>query len=287
MPGPPSEEDHYTVVEGNRRLASLKILADPDLVGGISGHKEWLQLANDSKVPLTLPVYLARDREEVAPIIGYRHISGIQPWEPFAKARFIAGFVDQGQDLEDVAEKVGDSRTNVASHYRNYNIVETARRDFGIDTSRAVEDFGVFTRAMGQTKIRDHIGAPAPAQVRPGKPPIEKSREDDTKELMSWLFGDDEHPAVIRESRDLSRLADVLAEEEGVKALRATRSLEDARLAVNGPKQRIISLLSSANSNLMKAREGILDFRDDPEINGLLLGLQGNLNTLIGNAAND
>ena len=64
---------------------------------------------------------------KVAPLIGYRHISGIQPWEPFARARFVTRLVDdQGLPFEEVAELVGVDMSQVRSFYRNYSMLETS-----------------------------------------------------------------------------------------------------------------------------------------------------------------
>ena len=79
---------------------------------------------------------VAPDRQSVAPVIGYRHISGIEPWEPYAKARFIASLVDDEQlEFQAVADLVGERSNDVAANYRNFAVVTQAQDDFGIDST--------------------------------------------------------------------------------------------------------------------------------------------------------
>src|SRR5205807_548398 len=80
----------YTVVEGNRRLTALRLLDDAELRKTLEADDEWNTLAEETALPEAIPTVVAPSREMVAPIVGYRHISGIEEWDPDAKARFIA-----------------------------------------------------------------------------------------------------------------------------------------------------------------------------------------------------
>ena len=42
-----------------------------------------------------MPVVVLPDRAAATPIIGFRHISGILQWQPYAQARYIARLVDE------------------------------------------------------------------------------------------------------------------------------------------------------------------------------------------------
>jgi hypothetical protein len=105
-----------------------------------------------------LPVVIAKDRQSVSPLIGYRHISGIQPWNPYQQSRFIAWLFAQGLSVEKVASIVGERTTDVLSHFRNQAIVKQAQDEFHLDTARVTDSFGVFTRAMQSTVLREFIG---------------------------------------------------------------------------------------------------------------------------------
>jgi len=76
---PRADDKTFTVVEGNRRLVALKLLTDVqarELVG--RRRREWERLADQADIPARgVPVIKVASHDEVAPIIGYRHIAGI------------------------------------------------------------------------------------------------------------------------------------------------------------------------------------------------------------------
>ena len=133
-------------MEGNLRLVALKLLTEKksrELVD----DEEWDQLSKQADLPSRgIPAVIASSREEIAPIIGYRHIAGIQEWDPFPKARYITQFIDgpDKRSFADVAELVGEDVADVKRLYRNYSIIEQAQESFEVDTSRAEAEFGVF-----------------------------------------------------------------------------------------------------------------------------------------------
>lgn len=275
----------YIVVEGNRRVVSLRILQTPELSSGLSDEARWRDLAAQATgvLPETYPVMVAASRERVAAIIGYRHITGIEEWEPFQKARFIATLVDErDMQLEEVADLIGETTTEVRSAYRNYRVLHQASAEFGIDYEPVRSRFGVFTRAMTQTAIRAHIGAPAPATVVERADPLDSSAADHTEELTSFLFGGTSGERVISDSRQIPALARVLGDDEALAVLRSTRSLPEAEKAIGGRLSRLRSRLIEARNSLTAAGEDIEDFRDDDDISDLLREIEGLVSDLGG-----
>lgn len=277
------ENDRYVVVEGNRRLVALRILANPALARDLDRADEWAELAKTERAPEEVPVIVAEDRKAVAPIIGYRHISGIEPWKPYQKARFIARFINEDQlSIDDVAILVGERPTDVAGHYRNHEIVSQARDKLHLDTSRVVGKFGVFTRAMSSQPLRQHIEAPTSAEVMSGQPVVlPDDKAENAKELFSWLFGDEDDDQVISESRDITRLGTVVGSEEGLKVLRPTRNLEAADQAAGGPRRRLLNRLTQVRGSLSGARSEISGFVDDEEVQALLHDIKEELDELL------
>ncbi len=278
-----NQEGKWIVVEGNRRLTALCLLHAPKLAAelDLENAAEWHQLADSvsrqNNVPFDgLPVVVADNREQVAPIIGYRHISGIQAWQPHAKARYIADLVDHlptgDRSIRKVAAIVGERPAEVGSHYRNHEILKQARDVFNFDTTRAQAGFGVFTRAMSSLPLRRYIGAPAPTHVEVGERPIPKDKEEELEELLSWLFGDGKNAKpVIKESRDLTKLGRVLDSEHGIRALRETRNLDLAAEAAGGPRERLASRLRQAKTALHGIRSDLDACMEDDEIQSLVM----------------
>lgn len=269
------EGDNFVVVEGNRRLTALLGLTDAEIRPKLESPALWAAAATDAaakhSLPDEVPVLVVSDRKTVAPIIGFRHISGIMQWEPFAKARFIAALVDdEGLPFAEVAALVGEKRGDVASNYRNYSILKQAREAHDLDTDRVEESFGVFTSAMGHRALRTFIGAPDPGQVQTGSDPVPDDKTDELGELLTWIFGDEGGQGrVIAESRDLGLLARVVSNDGGLKSLRSQGDLKTAAEATSDGsddvRRKIVNKLLGARTGLRAAAELLAELESTDE----------------------
>lgn len=249
--------ERYIVVEGNRRLAALKGLASPSLRERlIAQTKAWETLTLDVDLPSTIPVVVVDDRQSVVPLIGFRHISGIEPWEPIAQARFIASLADDGKSLEDIAELVGRSLTEVRSMFRDYEVLRQAKEQFRLNTKRVEGNFGVFNAAMGRTKLRDYIGAPAPRDVSPDYWPLPDDSGPKVERLFTYIFGKNNGEGrVIQDSRQLSALGDILADPSGraETVLVETKDVDAALQFMRGSRQQLQTYIRSAEQAINSA----------------------------------
>jgi hypothetical protein len=88
--GIPSEDGQVIIIEGNRRLTTLKFLTDPELRKLSINKEEWEELAEKAlanKHDLTnVPVVVHATRDELDAILGFRHITATLKWDPLCKA---------------------------------------------------------------------------------------------------------------------------------------------------------------------------------------------------------
>lgn len=269
------ENGALRVIEGNRRLTALKGLTDPEVRATFRSRARWERAAAraESNLPAKYPVLIAETWEDAAPLIGFRHISGIEEWDTFQKAEFIARLVDaEKRDFEEIAELVGESLASVRTYYRNFSIVEQAKTRFELPVAANAEQlFGTFTAVLNRRALREFIGADQPAQVQPRQWPLPDSRKDDVAELLSWIYGDGENEPVIDETRDLGDLARIVESPEGLAELKASRSLDAADTASGGPGERLKKTLSSAANALESAQRSTEIAGDDEELDELVL----------------
>ena len=240
----------YVVIEGNRRLTALKGLEDAELLEQFALENSGWKALRGQVGPKEVPVLVVENANDVAPLLGFRHISGIEPWDPYAQARYIAGLVDGGKTLEEVADLVGRNPTEVKSKYRDFDILEQADSVFKIDTRRARKAFGVFSNAMGRTAVRAFIGAQPPRNVNPDNYPLPDSAGPNLRILLSLIFGDPTPSnRAISDSRQLGDLAKVLSDGTGraLAILIETRSLEDALDAASDPHDQFLRAVQKAH----------------------------------------
>lgn len=284
---PPNADGKHRIVEGNRRFVALSGLADPGVRASFYEKTKWDALAAQREISMDseVPVSIVQTREEASSIMGFRHISGILDWSPFAQAAFVADLVEtQGIAFEDVASMIGKKRQDVAEMYRNFAISRQAT-ELGIDATRLEDAFSLLTVAMGSPNIREFVGAASGSKTVPGEPPIPTQRREELRETLTWIFGDGTpNSRKVEESRKISALGKVIGNPVGLKALRNGATLDAAQVAIAEkgmePRDRIIKRLETALSALRHASTDMDTCNDEPDVLRLIEEIEEEVNGL-------
>jgi hypothetical protein len=102
-----AEDGHRYVIEGNRRVAALKLLLSPEFAPE-DWQPRFRALANrvDPKAIKRVKAVSAPSREAAAPIIMSRHTqSQIESWSPLMQARFYRNLVTSKIPIQDIASQ--------------------------------------------------------------------------------------------------------------------------------------------------------------------------------------
>jgi hypothetical protein len=286
------QSEALIVVEGNRRLTALLGLADHSIRSQFEDADRWNALVDGDGEVLSLesevPVVIMESRDACATLIGRRHISGILAWSPLAQARFIARLLQEGKSVAEVHEQVGLEPSKISALSRDYAIAIHAK-ELGVDTGEIEQAFSLLQVAMGNTKLREFVGAPLGSKYVIGKDPVDPKRRDALREVLGFIFGSEQRQPVIGESRDISKLASVVASEEGLRALRAGETLDAAKQRVDDskvdPRERLLKRLSAAKNALIASSDDISGFHDDPQVRSMIEEVAECLHNLEGPAA--
>lgn len=138
----------WIVVEGNRRLAALLLLDNPDAAPK-AYRAQWREIS-DSRERLVkkVPILEYETRDQITPYLGLRHITGVLEWKPLQKGRYIAQLVESSKmTFAQVARLIGSKQPTVREHYVAYSLIRQARDSFSIDTQYAERTFGVLRRS--------------------------------------------------------------------------------------------------------------------------------------------
>jgi len=116
------------VIEGNRRLAALLILADDPRAKSHAKLREAHPLAEGAEIdPVPVVVYRqGTEPKHLLPYLGFRHIVGARAWDSYAKAAWIARMLETDGDavsLEQIEEMTGDTRGTIARLLSGYYLV--------------------------------------------------------------------------------------------------------------------------------------------------------------------
>lgn len=96
------------VVEGNRRLAALKLLLSPDTAPDQAWERRFRALSNriDPHIIQKVKVIRAPSRDSTAPVIMSKHTrSQIESWSPIMQAKFYRNLIDRGLTVADISEQ--------------------------------------------------------------------------------------------------------------------------------------------------------------------------------------
>jgi len=253
------ERQKFTVVEGNRRLASVLLLRDERLREQV-GATSLPSIDEARRAELAeLPAIIYRSRETLWTTVGFRHINGIKPWDSFSKAQYVAEVHERYSiSLEDIAEKIGDRHATVKRLYRGYKVLEQAEAQEVFDREDRARNRFYFSHlytALDQREFQEFLGLDAYTSLRPN--PVPESKLDQLGELMIWLYGkksEEVEPVVRTQNPDLNTLRKVISKERSLSALRSGYSLERSHQIAIGDRKLFRDALTSAKVELQNAK---------------------------------
>ena len=267
------EKGKLYVIEGNRRLAAVKILLSTKWQHQLK-IKDLPRISDELRESLQdLPI-IRTDRESIWEYLGFKHVNGPAKWGSYAKAQYIADVHDlYTTPLDVIAEKIGDRNRTVQRLFRAMMVIKQA------------EDWGVFSRANRyKTKFAfshlytglDYDGFKRFLNLKDesaeATEPVPKSKKKELGELCLWLYGDrrdDTKPLIESQNPDLSTLDDVLMEDVAVDALRSGLPLSVAFDVSKGDARIFRESLTEGKLALQKA-SGTLTTGYKKEEQGLL-----------------
>lgn len=258
-PSSNSNTTKYEVLEGNRRLAALKLLLNPQLA---PIKKETIsQIAQEAEFkPERVPVVKYNNRDEVLLYLGYRHITGVDQWDSLAKARYLSQLRDKfnqysyDEVLRKLAKLIGSRKDYVhklLSGYRVFKNIESERFYNISNLNEENFEFSLLTTALSYTGIGDFVG------VTNSKDEFTEAaiHKENLKDLSEWLFKESEGRTRIGESRNIRTLNEIVSSPKALEYFRNGKSLEEARLLTNEPNEIFRYSIQQAVKNLLNAKE--------------------------------
>jgi hypothetical protein len=263
--------EKWICVEGNRRLATVKLLLSAKLRSSV-GAEDWVALSGSSAARLqVLPTVVYSNRQKILPFLGFRHITGAKKWEPFQKARFIARLVNDGHGIAEIQDIIGDTTQTVKRLYQDYVVYRQMEEEVPFVARQARRKFSLLEVTLNQRPIKSYLGMPnrLPSQAVTG-PLVSDERVDELKQVMGWVFGDGSQDPVLSDSRDIPTLAKVLADDDARAFLVATRDLDAAYEYAGGERDYLLGRLGKAERLVAEATGLSAQYADDEDIQVLV-----------------
>ncbi len=261
--------DSYTVIEGNRRLASLLILSN-DARASAQKRRHLLykaKLEEHGRVcPTAVPAIILGSQESSSTVLAYlgtKHIVGPSEWDSFAKARWMAEMHDTTHmPLAQIKEMIGDTSGLVDRMLEGYYLVEQVRAAAAFDPEQSYIrgrgsnlefPFSWIYTALNLSGVRKFLDLGAKGEPTPA--PLNPERMPQAGDFLTMIFGDRtrQRKPVIEESRDLADLAKALTNPAMAARLREGVRLEVVEEEGKPISERLNILVTETLERLSKA----------------------------------
>ncbi|HRH62467.1 MAG TPA: hypothetical protein PLI68_03990 [Bacteroidia bacterium] len=255
----------FVVVEGNRRLATLRLLLDDDLRKRIKVASDFPKpssagVVNDLKI---IPAIFYSSTDDIAAYLGVRHIAGLLKWEAYAKAVFLASRIEEGikkkrsveDSIKEVQRQTADRSDVIRKQYLCYKVLKEAEDDLSFDTTNIKNKFSLITVALNSPNIRNFIGVKSYKEIDFSKKVVPAKKIENLNLLLTWIYGNgkDKQPILTDSRRITSRLAPVLSDDDATDYLIKYDALEEAYERSGGEKTFLIKKLNDAIKNMRNA----------------------------------
>ena len=146
----------YLVIEGNRRVASVKLLLQDQAAG--AADIAAIVLESLQKLPVVEIIGSNEERENYRhTLMAIRHISGIREWGPYQQAKLVVELYDSEHAFGPVAQRIGISAREVARRYRASKALQQMEEDDEFGEYAAPRLYSFFHEAVSQPKVREWL----------------------------------------------------------------------------------------------------------------------------------
>ena len=233
--------NHYSVVEGNRRLSAVKLLLNPDLATKRSKSVQQIVEAARCK-PTTLPAFIYLQRTNILDYLGFKHITGVKAWSALAKAKYLRDLRKDYVDLplEDqyrsLAKAIGSRSDYVQQLLVGLELFKCISENDYFDIPGLNEetlDFGVYYNSLRWKNIRNFLEVDATVAE-----PVKEINVSHLEMLVKWVSEKGpENRTRLGESRNLGKLDKVLGAPKAIAAFNSGSTLDESIVYTEEPDQ--------------------------------------------------
>lgn len=235
----------FLVVEGNRRVASLKSI----LKEATEGVRELTptQQASFSKIPCAVLKSSGTSLKHAERIImGIRHIAGPQEWGAYQQALLVSELKDdEGLEFKDIGETLGISSVEAARRYRAIGALKQMEDDELYSKKAEPAFYRLFHELVALPEVRTRFGWVWDKGVFVD---IEKARQ-----FFELICGDGKNEPKIKTYGDVRKLKSVVGHPKAEESLFDTDEPLSEAIRIGEQGRRSVDasdLLSEAKASL-------------------------------------
>ncbi len=251
------EGEKNVVIEGNRRLAAVKLLLEPALVKEMNADVP--SITDKTRDELREIPAIIDTRQGAWRYLGFKHVNGPAKWSSYAKSRYIADVHrNYGIALGDIAKQIGDTHKTIQRMFRGLMVIEQAEKLEVFDRDNRWWKHFSFSHmytGIGYPGISTFIG------LRPeeeeSQEPVPPEKKGELRELCRWMYGSKREnlpPVIQTQNPHLRQLDAVVGNREALAALRSSGDLTKAYEESRSAATRFEEYLLASKRNLQEAQ---------------------------------
>lgn len=256
----------YYVIEGNRRLAALKLLSGTEIGDDLPAPRVPQVPPNIKATFDPITVELGWQPDALASYLGYKHVTSAKEWTPEAKARFVKhharGDLSE-KSLRQFARQLGTTYPTLRRWLIADLTLDEAERHGIFEPRHATTKryFGRFYTLLGGSEVQKFLGLGGEITVDP----VPTDKLKNLEEFVAWSVGSKTKRAILN-SRDQNKLEAVLASPRALNYFRTTRDLGSALFYTEYTTAEIATQLRSASYAIEECLVKLNDVKADPSI---------------------
>jgi hypothetical protein len=274
MIGRESEEGTYIVLEGNRRLAAIKLLAQTPVPTPAANGEIHEQVRPAPPAPQDFAAFIQQVPLEInwpaqglAAYLGYKHVTAAREWSPDAKARYVLSLANgdlSNPTLRRFASELGTNMPTLKRWLVALLVLFQAEawNQYDPELAGTRRFFGTFYTILGSAEVQRFLGIvsdPLPER------PVPDDHEHQLGLLVNWVVGSVEEPPIVN-SRSQKKLEKILSSPAAVDHLEEYRDLNAALYQTDyGPEEVAANLLRAARI-VESATEQLPEVKDSPGV---------------------
>ncbi|WP_429085557.1 ParB N-terminal domain-containing protein [Aeromonas veronii] len=246
------DDSNYVVIEGNRRIATLKTLVRDFEKGYDVGNVSQDLLTN--KLVDVVEYDVGEDESEsYLLLMGLRHVTKVKDWGDFEQSELVHDLhVDHGLTFSDISEKLGIHLVQVKRRINTFVAMQIYKKDEDYGTSFSSNQSTIFFELMGAPAIRDEwLGWSEESKTFDNKVKL--------KRFFSWVSKyEDVSEPIIKTRDDIRLLKKIIFDDEALDIMEESGSILEAyeqslSVTAEGVKKAIAALKGNADKITISA----------------------------------
>ncbi len=259
----------FIIIEGNRRLAAIKLLLTDEFKGKVD-KKIIKQLSTE------IPVAVYPSRKTLWTYLGFRHINGPKEWDSYSKAVYaLTVHVEYKIPIKDIADKIGDKNQTVVKMCNGLRLLQQAEKQ-GYFSSEDVDlkrfYFSHLYTIIQKNNTKSFLGLPSKTNEVFKANPVSKSKIKNLQLLLNLLFGSKDgsvKPVIKSQNPDLRNLDEIIGNKKALKYLTENKTesnVLDNALSFTGSEESVLESLMFKSLNTLRKASGMLySYKGDDE----------------------